>query len=117
MSAGRDRHSWSCSFEFLQFFVSTPSNVDWVEPVQPGVGPDRDLAKHRPRALARVDSCRALSTDGELRLVLSIEKYLDCILVLAGTRVRLMERRQFIARQVLPCPAAPPNAVILACED
>jgi len=41
-----------------------------IEEVQPRVGPDGDFAKHRPDAVARVDGYRALSTDGELRLVL-----------------------------------------------
>jgi hypothetical protein len=81
------------------------------------VGPDRDFAKHCPDAVARIDGCRALSTDGELRLVLPIEKYLDCILVLAEQRVSFMKFWQFDVRQVLPSPAAPPDAVDLACED
>ena len=67
--------------------------------------------------MARVDGYRALSTDGELRLVPSIEKYFDRVLVLADAWVWLMEFRKFVARQVLSCSAAPPDSVDFACED
>lgn len=57
-----------------------PSEVERIEPIQPGMGPDRDLAHRRKATAAGVDRRNAMRSDRKLVLILVIELDLDGVL-------------------------------------
>src|SRR5271166_371330 len=75
------------------------SDVERIEPVQPGMRPDRDLAHCREAAAAGVDCRNTMRADRELGLVRVLEMDLDGVLAERLVRIRRIERRKHIARQ------------------
>src|SRR5271166_6606288 len=89
-----------------------------IEPVEPRMRPDRNLAQRRPWSCfpAGVDRRRGLRADREFRGVGVVEDDLRRVLALRdGRRARLVFG-DLVARQILPFAVGPPDAVHLAGE-
>src|SRR5271163_4258798 len=89
------------------------SEVDRIEPIEPGMGADRDLAQRGPGAVfsAGVDGRRPLRSDRRLPLIGIIEKNFHRVLALGDVRIGLLEFWNLVARKVLSDAIAPPDTV------
>src|SRR6185436_16027726 len=95
------------------------SEIDRVEPVQPRVGANRNLAQRSPSAVfaAGVNGGSALRADREVRLVSAIQKDLHSVLALRNVGRRRLKFWNFIAWEVLTNSIASPNAMDLPRKD
>src|ERR1700741_961065 len=101
------------------WWLPVASEINRVEPVQPRVGSDRNLAQRRPGAVfaAGVDCRGALRADREVRLIRTVKNDLHGVLALRNIGCRLLEFRNFIARKILTHAIAAPDAVNFSRED
>src|SRR5271166_6782011 len=93
------------------------SHIERIQPVEPGMRADRDLAQHREPASAGVDRRHAMRADRKLLLVLVIEVYLHGELAERLMRIGRVEPRQYVAWQVLPRRIRAPDLAHCSLKD
>src|SRR5271157_1710632 len=90
-----------------------------IEPSEPRMRPDRNLAQRCPWTCfpVRIDGRRGLRADRKLRWVGVVEEYFRRVLALRDGRSARLVFGDLVARQILPFAVGPPDAVHLAGED
>src|ERR1051326_241492 len=93
------------------FYRARRSDIQRIDPVEPGMRADRDLAQRRPRAMpaAGVDGRSALRPDGKSHLVGTVHDDLHRVLALREIGRPRPEFRDIVAGQILSRPVGAPE--------
>src|SRR5271166_273841 len=93
------------------------SHIQWIQPVEPGMRADRDLAQHGEPPAAGIDRRHAVRSDRKPLLVVVIEMDLHGELAERLVWVGRVKSRQYVAWQVLPRRIRAPDLPHGSLED